>query len=126
MADDILDGKEPQGVVAALLKHQFQDELDAKNYNEIRDVAAGGSLNRQGRTRLFVALGKSDGMSPRSLIDYIRETAEVAPNLIQDIRIFDEFSFLTVPFEDAELILGAFRKKSQGKRPVVDRAKEKR
>jgi len=122
LAMDILQDKEPIDVVSAMLKYYFQDQLDESNYGRIRDVSG---VNRTGRARLFVALGRQDGMTPRKLIEYLREDVDIESSLIQDIRIMDNFSFLTVPFEDAELILDVFKKKSRGKRPVVDRAREK-
>jgi len=43
---------------------------------------------------------------------------------IKDVRIFDKFSFISVPFNDAEVILYAFKKLSS-RRPLVARARER-
>ncbi len=119
LAQEMLKENEAEKVLAALLKHAFQDELDESSYNEIREV----SVDRKGTARLFVALGKIDGMTPRKLVAFLKQHAEVHSERIKDIQIFDKFSFITVPFEEAEIILNIFKKKQGGKRPIVERAK---
>ncbi|MEB2309978.1 MAG: DEAD/DEAH box helicase [Candidatus Brocadiaceae bacterium] len=119
LAQEMLKENEAEKVLAALLKHTFQDELDENNYNEIRDV----SIDRKGTTRLFVALGKIDGMTPRKLVTFIKQQAKVHSEKIKNVQIFDKFSFITVPFEEAEIMLNIFKKKMNGKKPIVERAK---
>ncbi len=125
MANELLAEQESEQVLASILKHIFQDELDVKNYNEIR---GGGNLtpvDLQGTTRLFVALGKLDEMTPRKLANFIKQETDVSDKIIRDMKIFDKFSFITVPFEDAEVILDIFKRKKRGKRPIVVKAKPK-
>lgn len=119
LAQEMLTGNEAEKVLAALLKYSFQDELDESSYSEIRDI----SIDKKGTTRLFVSLGKIDGMTPKKLVTFIKQQTEVHSEKIKDIQIFDKFSFITVPFEEAELILNSFKKKKRGKRPIVERAK---
>ncbi|MDN3513158.1 MAG: DEAD/DEAH box helicase [Candidatus Brocadia sp.] len=119
LAQEMLEKNEAEKVLAALLKYSFQDELDEKSYTEIRDV----SIDKKGTTRLFVALGKIDGMTPKKLAAFLKQQASVHSEKIKDIQIFDKFSFITVPFEEAEIILNIFKKKRGGKRPIVERAK---
>lgn len=120
-AKEILAENEPDEVLAAFLKYTFQDELNPSTYNEIKDV----SINTKGTARLFVARGKANGMNPRKLTDMIKQAAQTNPSKIRDIRIFDNFSFITVPFADAEIILRAFKEKHAA-RPLVTRAKEQK
>lgn len=119
LAQEMLGEHEAEKVLAALLKHSFQDELDESSYNEIRDV----SIDKKGTSRLFVALGKIDGMTPKKLVAFIKQQAKVHSEKIKDIQIFDKFSFITVPFEEAEIILNIFKTKRGGNRPIVERAK---
>ncbi|MDD5194640.1 MAG: DEAD/DEAH box helicase [Candidatus Omnitrophica bacterium] len=122
LAKEMLAADTPENVLAATLKHSFADELDQSNYNEIREV----SVNRKGTSRLFVALGRLDAMTPQKLISFIKQKAKVEDRKIQDVRIFDSFSFITVPFEEAEIILRVFKREQGTKRPIVERAREKR
>ncbi len=122
IAKSLLDGKEPVEVLAALLKYSFNGEFEESSYSEIKEV----SLNKHGKTRLFIARGKSSGMDRDKLIDFIQSKTGLKSLHIKDIKVFDNFSFLTVPFEEAEIILRYFKKHKRGKRPLVDKAKDKR
>ena len=122
IAGKILDDKDPVEVLAALLKYSFNGEFEESSYSEIKEV----SINKQGKTRLFIAKGKSSGMDRDKLIDFIQSKTGLKRLHIKDIRVFDNFSFLTVPFEEAEIILSYFKKHKRGKRPLVDKAKDKR
>lgn len=120
-AQEILAESEADRALAAFIKYSFGDELSVRNYSRIRDV----SVDMKGTVRLFVARGRADNMSPRKLVDMIKEIAQVDSWKIRDVRIFDRFSFITVPFGEAEVILHAF-KKQRTKRPIVERAKERK
>ena len=72
-----------------------------------------------------MALGKSDAMTRKKLVTMIKKKANIEDSRIDDVKIFDKFSFITVPFEDAEIILHIFKKEGKGKRPIVVRAKKK-
>ena len=58
---DLLGEQEPEHIIAALLKHSYQDELSGKSYSEIKDI----SVDKTGTARLFVALGKADSITRR-------------------------------------------------------------
>lgn len=122
LSNQLLEKQDAQTIVSALLKHAFEDELSAGNYSEIKEV----SINTAGKTRLFVALGKTDGMNPKSLINFIKNGIQIDDRKIRNIRIFDNFSFITVPFEEAEIILDYFKKKDKGRRPIISRARERK
>ncbi|MFH1876828.1 MAG: DEAD/DEAH box helicase [Candidatus Omnitrophota bacterium] len=121
-ACQMLEENTAEDIIAALLKHSYQDDLDARNYNEIREV----SIDKKGTSRLFVALGKIDGMSPQKLVQFIKQRSRVEDRKIQDVRIFENYSFITVPFEEAEIILNIFKQDKRGKRPIIERARDKK
>ena len=122
IAQELLGEQDPEHIIAALLKHSYQDELSGKSYSEIRDI----SVDKTGTARLFVALGKSDSITRSKLVKLIKQKANIEESKIDDVKIFDNFSFITVPFEDAEIILHVFKKEGKGKRPIVVRAKKKK
>jgi ATP-dependent RNA helicase DeaD len=121
MAEDLLEVNGPEIALAALLRMAFKSQLDEKNYAEIR----GFKVDKKGTARLFVARGKMDGMTPRRITEFIRQEVKIPENKIDDIAVFNEFSFITVPFDDAEKILSAFSKKKQDGKALVTRAKDK-
>jgi ATP-dependent RNA helicase DeaD len=121
MAQDLLVEQDPENIIAALLKHSYKDELCGKSYSDIKEI----SVDKTGTARLFVALGKSDSITRSKLIKLLKQKANIEESKIDDVKIFDNFSFITVPFEDAEIILHVFKKEGKGKRPIVVRAKKK-
>ncbi len=144
ISKEILEGNDAEVAVAALLRHAFKEELNERNYNEIgaykknKDFyyddrsptgysdSQGGKrsyVDRKGTARLFVARGKADGMDPRKLAEFIQAETGVSQSKIEDIKVLDAFSFIAVPFEDAEKILHSFQ--NAGGRSIVSHAKEK-
>ena len=116
MAMDLIEKHKPEKTLAALLKYTFHDKLDPAGYNEIRDVYPQIS----GKTRLFVAKGKKDKMSKRALVDFIIKKTNVDGRKIDDVQVLDSYSFITVPFKEAERILASFKKANKGKRSMVE------
>jgi ATP-dependent RNA helicase DeaD len=118
LARELLAENNPDLVIASLLKYTFRDELDPESYNEIRDAYP----PIKGKTRLFVAMGKKDRLTPRQLVKFIENKTRIDQSKIDDVQVMDSYSFITVPFREAEEILKTFKKVSRGRRPVVERA----
>lgn len=113
-AEKLLDGKDPQKVVAALLNYCFEDDFKVENYSEIWEPGKRNPpIDAEGKSRLFVALGKKDKMTPRKLTDLIMSRVNVPFKNIRDILIMEDFSFVTVPFDAAEKIIHSFREKGK-------------
>jgi ATP-dependent RNA helicase DeaD len=121
-AQEILDDNEPLELVAKLLKLKFKNELNEENYREIREA----KVDRNKKQRLFVALGREDGYTIRKLVDFISKKTQTHPNDIREVKIFDKFSFITVPYDEAESILHIFKKSRNGQRSIVTKAKERK
>ena len=81
-------------------------------------------MKRSGTTRLFVAKGRQDDFTARSLVELITSETSIPGKRLDSVQIFDQFSFVTVPFEDAEEIILAFKSAGRGNRPLVEQAKE--
>ncbi len=78
-----------------------------------------------GRTRLFVALGRMDKMTASKLVQFIIQNTGVKNSKIDQVEVYDKFSFITVPFKEAEVILEVFQRKSKNKRSLVVKARHK-
>ena len=111
----MLSGSDPLDIVAALLQHSFSEELNAESYSEISEV----SPEKKGTTRLFVSLGKKDGLTPKKLVKLIQNGSKVPAGKISEITVKDSFSFLTVPFAEAETILRDFKSTDRNKAPLI-------
>ncbi|MCX6113435.1 MAG: helicase C-terminal domain-containing protein, partial [Proteobacteria bacterium] len=123
-AEQVLEKYDAQRIIGALLRYSFKDELDESSYSEISDVRASRNMiDRDGTTRLFIALGRKDNMTKKTIVDLIKNTAKIEDRNINEVIIFDRFSFVTVPFEKAEAVINSFKTSRQGKRTVVTKAK---
>jgi ATP-dependent RNA helicase DeaD len=128
LARELLEEQDAVSVLSALLKHTLKEELLAESYTDIGGRGRrndGGGVDDQGTARLFVALGKKDGMNPKRLVDLIWDKARVKSRLIQGVKCFDTFSFITVPFNSAEIIIDAFQKDGRGNKSLVEMASDK-
>lgn len=116
LAKKILGDNDPATLIAAMLRHQFQDEFLAESYAKIEQNRVVSTDN----VKLFVALGKKDGMNPRALLDVLHQSCKTPGRKVRDIRILENFSFITVPFDEAEIIM---RKLNQKNKKMVEVAK---
>jgi len=123
MSRELLAGNEPDEVLAALLQYAFHEELDEKSYTEIEDAVA---VDNKGKTRLFVAKGKKDGLTPGKLVTFIKDKCGIRDEKIKGVQILEKFSFVTLPFHEAEMLLDHFKKTKKGRWPLITRAKEER
>ncbi|BDX39463.1 RNA helicase [Tenuifilaceae bacterium CYCD] len=122
MAEDLIETNSPEVALAALLRLAFKTQLDVSSYSEIRSFR----VDTKGTTRLFIGLGRKDGMSPKKLSEFIRREVKIPDNKIDDINVRDDFSFITVPFTDAEAILKAFADQKSDGKPLITKAKPKK
>ncbi len=135
LATQMLEGHDPEELVAALLEHFYSDELDVSKYRSIggsqrsrddRDDRGGdrrGFSENDGFTRLFIARGRKDGLDKRQLIDYLIDQAGAQDRDLQDVSVRDNFSFVSAPVEVAEKIIQVFSDRGSEGRPLVTRAK---
>ncbi len=116
-------GFDPIKIGATLLQYCFDKKINPNIYNEVQEASSSKDefLDKQGKTRLVVALGKKHNFNAKKLAQFIGDKASIKINLIQDIEVTNTCSFITVPFERAEKIILSFKKK--GKRLLVRRAK---
>lgn len=126
-AKKLLESNNATELLARLLNYSFDSKLNPSLYNEIQDVPdKKREIEMKGRTRLFVALGKKDKITPEKLVRFIFENTGVKKSAINDVEVYNEFSFITAPFKEAEIILGIFRKKSGKGRSLIVKARKKR
>ena len=64
-------------------------------------------------------------MNAEQIAQFLASETGVDKNGINDIRVFDKFTFITVSPADADTILAAFSKVKGRNKPLVTRAKEK-
>ena len=121
MAKELLKVGTPEEIIASLLKINYEDVLDSSNYNEIEEA----TVDRAGKTRLFIALGRVDKVTPKKIVDLIAKESKIDRDKIKNVEVYENFSFMNVPFAEAEYILDIFKKQKKGRKPLVEKAKVK-
>jgi len=106
MSLNLLQDNAAEDVLAALLQHSFQDDLDVNNYTEIEDAV----VDMKGKTRLFVPQGKASGLTEKKLISIITKKCNISSDRIRNVQVFDKFSFVSLPFKEAEMVLSFFKR----------------
>lgn len=119
-AEELLSEYTPDVALGALLRLAFRGELDQSSYPEIRSF----SVDRKGTARLFLAVGKRDGYTARKLVDMLKFKCGLRDKQIDDVRISDNFSFVSVPFRDAEEIVRKLNRLNRGQRPMAEIARD--
>ncbi|MCK9190833.1 MAG: DEAD/DEAH box helicase [Sphaerochaetaceae bacterium] len=133
MAAELLEKGDHAEILATVLDHLYKNQLDARKYRTI----GGGSSRRErdgdgrgpaprddGNVRLFIARGRKDGLGPRELVDYLKQSVGADDREIDDVTVRDEFSFVTAPEELAEKIMVTINATGkEGAAPIVCRAK---
>jgi len=95
-------------------------------FGDRRDNRESAPRKRGGSSqRLFFAKGRADGMTPRALLDELKNTAGIESRRIDDIRILDNFSFFATNGDDAEQILAVYKRNKGNGKPMVDKARER-
>jgi ATP-dependent RNA helicase DeaD len=121
MSTKLLEEFPAEKILAALLKYAFKEQFDESMYAEI---SSSSYIDIKGKTRLFIAMGKVDGMTPDKLSEFIQQEIGDSELKIRDAEIFPHFSFVTVPFAQAEALLEIFKNKTKGRKPFVELAQK--
>lgn len=121
IAQEILGQFEPEIALGALLKMAFKNELNEDSYTEIRTF----SVDRKGTARIFLAVGRADGYEPRKIVQLLKRECGLDDRSIDDIRVMDDYSFVTVPFVSAEEVIHKLNALSQRGRPIAELAGDK-
>ncbi len=103
-------------IAAALLKMNMKED---KRNEQSLDASREKGASRPGYTRLFISMGKKDRLHPRDVVDLIAESTNLPGNKVGDIALYDKFSFVEVPNEFAEDVVGQLGRSSIQGQPVT-------
>ncbi len=93
---------------------------------DIEDISHKLLNSRDDYTRLFISIGKKDGISPSDIIRMLSRAADIDARKIGNISILEKFSFVEVQSSIADMIIKKLKNSLiNGKRVFIDRAKEK-
>ncbi len=118
----LIEDNDPLNVLAAMLKYALEDELDEKKYKVIKEISKSSEGRDKRKVRLFVSFGQKDEITPRKLLKLINNETKIPAGKVSGIKVMDSYSFLTVPPEEAEIIVNAFKIKKSDKKPIIEMA----
>ncbi|PZM86674.1 MAG: ATP-dependent helicase [candidate division SR1 bacterium] len=122
LVEELLKQHPAEAVIAALLRLNYEESFNPAAYQDIGEV----KLDFAGKTRLFIALGRKAGYSPRGLVDFLVAEAGVKSRDIDDVRVMDDFSFVTLPYLEAEHVLHTFKTQKVKGKSLITKAKAPR
>jgi ATP-dependent RNA helicase DeaD len=113
-------------IAAAALQMLWQKEKGAADY-DIAQAQVETERTETGMTRLFLQIGRQDGIRPGDIVGAIANEAGVAGNAIGTIDIMDRSTFVEVPEADAQLVIEALnRTKMRGRKVYAEVARPRR
>ena len=119
LATSLLELWDATAVVAALLKHAFDNAFHPDNYTEISEKPM---MEKTGEQRIFIARGKLDDMIPGTLIKMIESDVGISLGDVGKIDIMEKFSYMNLQAQVAEVVL-SFYKAQNPRMPLVVQAK---
>src|SRR3972149_1037579 len=99
LAERLSAKMDPKDALAALLK--FQLEGFDKPVEQEAPAALNDTGASPGMDRLFLTIGKEQGVRANDIIDAISRRAEIPKQMIKGVSIFETFTFLVVPRDSA-------------------------
>ena len=82
-------------VIASLMKSQFSNQLSF-DYTTDKLETPKSIRDKSNDVRLFFSVGRRDGLTIKSLINYIKDNAKVGSSQIRDIDIMENFAFVNI------------------------------
>lgn len=84
-------------VSAALLKLNFQNQL-SYDYKE-------NDISDKEEVRLFISIGRSERLNIKKLLSFIESNCDINTDEVRNIKILENFSFITIPERYKEIIM---------------------
>jgi ATP-dependent RNA helicase DeaD len=120
---ELLAETDAGSIAAAALKLAVEG-LNSADKKPMDDFSAPKAA--AGMTRLFISLGKENRVSPPEILKILGDNAQLKGK-VGDIRIFDRFTFVEVPSEEAEHVIQSLHSKTiRGTRVNVSHARARR
>lgn len=122
MAIELLADHAPEVAMSALLKMAFKSQLEESSYPDIRSI----TVDRKGTARLFISFGRLDGYDARQMADLLKKECGMTDGKLNDIKVMDSYSFVSVPYADAEICIRQLNNMRKGGRPIAELAGERK
>jgi len=117
LAHELAEEAGPAEAVAALLKFQIEGIVDERARNA--DPALDETGASPGMARLFITVGREQGVTAPELVRAISQRVDIPSREIKGVCIFDAFAFVEVPRDSAERVIEVMHKGMISGRKIV-------
>ena len=107
IVDELLEEYNAEDIAAATIK-LMQEGTKALVTEEKPSFANTGA--KTGMVRLFMNIGRQQKINPEDIVRTIASEADIAGSLIGLINIYDKFTFVEIPEDVAEKVIGVMHK----------------
>jgi ATP-dependent RNA helicase DeaD len=115
---------DPAAIAAAALQMLWKSQHGAQQAESAEEIAADSLQPEPGMTRIFVGLGRQEGLRPGDLVGAIANEAGIQGKSIGSIDILDHTAFVEVPKAEAQNVVQALRRtKLRGRKVKVQIAR---
>ena len=98
-------------------------ERGARNRNNGRGARSGSRGGSENVARLFINIGKNQGIKPGDILGAIAGESGMPGRMVGSIDMFDKYTFVEVPREQADVVLQAMKDvKIKGKNVHMEKA----
>jgi ATP-dependent RNA helicase DeaD len=119
-AVEALTGDYSAADIAAAALQMLWKSQDNGQFSVEEEIAA-SEQPEVGMTRLFIGLGRQEGLRPGDLVGAITNEASISGKSIGSIDILDRTAFVEVPTPDVERVITALRRtKLRGRKVKID------
>lgn len=119
---EMADEYDPMEIAAAALKLLVEGPDGEKEIEEAPEFGNTGA--EPGMVRLFMNIGRGQGIRPQDIVRTVAEEAGIPGNVIGVINIYDKFTFVEVPEDVAGRVLGVMHQNMiKGRKISVEPAK---
>lgn len=123
-------GEESEELMEESMPLRSLDELDDyERNNRGRGGRSSGRCDRRGgdnMARLFINIGKNVGIRPGDILGAIAGESGIPGRMVGSIEMYDKYTFVDVPKEQADIVLKAMKNaKIKGKSVHMEKANKK-
>ena len=112
LVDELADEYDPAEIAAAAIKLATGGDGASPETKRGADhaMAGDGTGTERGMTRLFINVGRQDGVRPGDFVGAIANEAGIPGQAIGAIDIFDAYSFVEVPQSEAQRVVRSLQR----------------
>lgn len=114
VVDELAAYYDPSEIAAAAIRMLMRD----RGVAEQEEIPTGGGSTEAGMARLFLNLGRKDGIRPMDVVGAIANEARIPGKSIGQIEIMDRYTFVDVPEPVVDRVIQALGRTQLRGRPV--------